>query len=679
MAGSNPPTDPGYLSQGIIPKTNLPGFTLTPSLNTRQVSVAAGTLFDSDGTPNVRPAITVTVTANKTNFIVFNPYNLNVLGYERHTSTTMICLGTATADTTKITGVTQNPNPVVRPTALYRTKAKIANNQNLRILVLGGAATAGVGASTPGVTDFISLLTNPATTNPAYLLPNAAKITVDNRSLSGSNAIYGLAVVGSSIANRSFSQDQPDAAAGYGPYLAARTGVGGQVEQVSNVLRGVDLAIINYPSATANHLVYLENIVIQLRYLGIEVILLTGHETVAAPNTLATIGQQILDIGLNYGCEVVDTWAAVRCGITNVYQSVFANDNVSMNDVGHVIYAQAVLSALDGWVQSTTAPEPLGRRRLTPNCTYAIPENFPRIAETIIQNQWGTNGLVTSLTQNVQNCLPVMFGRTAATSVTALTVGQYLSYSHPRARGLSLLTEASGTQTVFKLQMQNINSVVTDIATFTLTATTAGTTQITELLDPTALDALVTARLTASDWNIADSANHYMPFSFRITCVSGTLNVVCPIVLTDPAYEIAFADIETVGTWATEDATNNLVLTKNTLVTDATNAFAIIPFRGNAVQVALSNSPYAGQIQVAINGLVTDASIELYRTTVGNLYNLLRVVVPPGSNGTKDNSLRPGGSPNIMKITLIGVNGAASATVLGARRLQIHGAWSISS
>lgn len=255
------------------------------------------------------------------------------------------------ASATEVTSIEQI-DPVMPPTRIPRTMAKILAGQPIKAIVMGSSLTEGSAA-----TNWAGMVFSGGSTA-HYKIPNS---TLQNIGLGGTPNQYQFAQLGFASATQGTNYND-------GTYPLAITGSKSAPNGRSSVFDGCDLVVIGMLANGGDYrLSCIEPIIRNLRKAGVEVIVATdnaqGPSTTYSTMRAAALysdGPELMRIADLYGVEVADTAAYVfeahlRAAGTGIYSDsihMMSGDPAGPAAVqpanGHEAWARAVRSIVHG-------------------------------------------------------------------------------------------------------------------------------------------------------------------------------------------------------------------------------------------------------------------------------------------------------------------------------------------
>lgn len=255
------------------------------------------------------------------------------------------------ASATEVTSVEQI-DPVMPPTRIPRTMAKILAGQPIKAIVMGSSLTEGSAA-----TNWAGMVFSGGSTA-HYKIPNS---TLQNIGLGGTPNQYQLAQLGFASATHGTNFNE-------GTYPLAITGSKSAPNGRSSVFDGCDVVVIGMLANGGDYrLSCIEPIIRNLRKAGVEVIVATdnaqGPSTTYSTMSAAALysdGPELMRIADLYGVEVADTAAYVfeahlRAAGTGIYSDSIhmmsgepAGPAAVQPANGHEAWARAVRSIVHG-------------------------------------------------------------------------------------------------------------------------------------------------------------------------------------------------------------------------------------------------------------------------------------------------------------------------------------------
>lgn len=610
------------------------------------VEVAAFKVTMADGEALSYAGATVAVPASGTFYIGFDLYSgvVRALRYKANTGT--VWLGKVTTSGAAVTAVVPEASIVVPPTSIPLTRAKIARPyQSVKIGLLGTSLVEGAGSGTY----WHSLCFDNAYVADGFLveLGNSATVTVTNSAAGGTTAHHSLMQLGRSVYSAVGAYGSTQIT--YGPKYGARQAATPEASYAESPLFGMDLVIIG---ACANggtyDLSYLENAVRLLRSRGVEVIILTENYRSDNAAFLESNIPLLAQLAAAYGCELADTWSYMRA--TQDGGTTVLADVIHQNAAGHIAYAAAVRSVLNGQAQAAAVVRMPETRFMTPAQTLIAKKSLSR-ADIQFTPYSTTGALVSSPVTTAEKNPAIAFGGKLAgsTAVIELGVGEIAYFGHGFAHAVDIIVELNSAFTV-EVSTQDTSSVLA-----TVVNASTGLNQVAPL----------EAVAMGSYADISAGQPGFVNRGLQIKCTVGTARIVGVCFWTWPSEEIPFTDMEFVGTWAEEAAVAGRAVSK---YSDTDLDRVIIPFTGTAINVVMSGKDAAGKIDVWLDGRLISSAFDL---RIGGDY------VSPITVAADADHFGHGYGDHVLMIKRNGAHASVAAAAAGNRRLAILAAYAL--
>lgn len=565
-----------------------------------QVYFNPGRLRCADGSYIEFSGGSVNVPNNKTYEILFSLWDKQLHAVPRAIDTGSVHIATVTAANGIITAVKQPSTFVMPRSRIEKTKRKIAQGyQPVSIGLMGDSLT----RYGPWPIWYQMLFDSGYSAN-GYNVKNIAKVTCNNYAASGQTSHYGMALLGSTV----FSNQGTfrETAVTYKDYYNVLSSTN-KVCKESPVFQN-DLVIVEYGQnvdANGYSYGYIENIVRALRKRDIEVIIVTNNPLAADLTSHEGDGKVFKDLAEAYGCEVADTWAfkveAANNGIDTFY------DSVHNNTAGNIVWATRIRSILNDYAQvGEKISADYSQRIITMNDpTYVT--KFPTITEVQV-DPWATWGSVGSsnISDICQNIAMLLAGKTQATSAQLLATGQKASYGHAGAFACDIIIDQSSGP--FKA---NINSNYSGYTLKSITWTAAASNYPALIEGPKFQEFNAIAGAMSQPSGLQNAG-------ISIDCTEGSMKILAVVFYTYNRKDLRFADVEFVGTWASEAWGYSHPFSR---WTDTDGDGFNVTFEGTGIQLLFSRKSAAGKVDVWFDG-VQQPQVDLYNNA-NFLYNLV--------------------------------------------------------
>lgn len=621
---------------GGVAEVDVVGFYHTGSAGL-VATFSVGSVGFADGATKLYAAAGVTLWASATIYIVADLYSGTLRALPRLLHTNAVHVATIVTGADSITSVTRG-GLAVPETRIPKFKGKLQQGVACNWNLLGDSTSQGAGSFTFWPTLLGS--TGAGAMAYGYTLPNAANITRNLYAVGSQTAHQGLALIGRTIAQGPGGNIQFTTAGTKFSALSVRELASGQqiACRPSPVLEGLpDLLTVGYgANGGTDSLAHVETIVREARRLGIEVVVFTENNRTDNAAFLETDGPVLRRICDAYGAELCDTWAYMRAA--QLLGETVHSDVIHQSQLGHEIYAQAMRSTINDYVQRPyLVTRPPGRRIVS--FTGAFAPDAMDIA-FVPNTGTGTADNATAVTSAAENMAILFGGRTSANAVSRIaTTGQVVRITHPFWLGLDLIVQGDSS---FTVDIEVNGSAVKSGISYT---SAGARVHVMEALTPVEVDALT-----------SDSAYNA---GCDIKVTSGELRFIGAGFLTWKNREKPRRDISFYGTW-TEEAD---LLMGNTYYTDTTNDELVVEF-GEGCVVQFQRTSSAGLVDWWIDG-VAQTQIDLWRSS---------------GTGWRNQVVRPVGSVvgrHVARFKLVGANGSASAAAAQARRMAVSRVWEL--
>lgn len=562
---------------------------------------------------------------------------LHVLRHDVHRGG--ILVASVTTDATKVLRHVEYA-PKFPKSRINRTLTRIASTfGSIVVALVGDSLTDGAFG-----TAWKDLLFNGATLPATWRVSSvgAGRLTANNYAVGGQTSHWGLMQTGRAImgSTGNFANTQVT----YGPQYISRNFPVGTIGVGESSLYRADLVIIGFgANGGTEPLVALEMAVRKLRERGIDVIIQTENFRTDNLAFQESSIKQLAQIAEQYGAELADTWSYMREAY-DAGTTVFG-DVVHPDGTGNQLYAAALRSVLHDWiVDGETSFSP---KRVDGETTSTTTEKFHPNSAYVMFTPMATTGASAALgtaQTSFKNPAADFGGKAAGAYCTVLTAGQYAEYGCSLMGAIDIILDTTSTCTL-EVYRQAGGVLVT---TFSVTAA-IGRVQVQEVLD------LING----------GGAVGVQSGSLRFLCTAGIARIV-GVVTHVPAFaEIAFADMDKVGTWATEAAS---YAHDYVAYTDTNGDYIHIPFTGTGIHVLLSSRTASGIVDIYFDGVLVQAGLDLF--SAGNF------VIPVNKWADSDQYAR-GYGDHVLTIALNGLNGGAVAAGAANRRLTVYGAYAL--
>lgn len=612
-------------------------------------------LFAAEGQMIRFPGGQVTLQPSTTNYVVLDlqSHRLHVL--KRFIHSGGVLLAKAVTDSHGITTVDEVPFPSISGSFIERTKAKLRNNESIRVVALGDSLF--LGLNSPSW--FARIFDNKQAAG-GFNLPNVNKVTAADYSLGSQSANFGLMQLGTSIGQGNPSLfDHRTLGVMYGPYYSTYLNSQGSFQTSPILSSSPDLLVVSFLNNSTYKLNCLEAIVREARRNGVEVILIAAHPTAEIPNRAEGEGPLLAAIAATHGCELVDCWSYMHEAI-DAGQKVFL-DGVHQNDLGHQIWAEAVRSVFNDLPQEASVVEANDRHVVMdgPGTT-----GF-RFLETtdMAFTPHSTTGKFGPVRANsfaaFTNMNPALLygGKSTANCVLELHEGDTAVFSHPAALAMDLLIE-SGPAFTANIRMQTTTNIVTYNG-----SDTTPQPQVVEALNMLQMSALspLTQWGFSPDVIIANAA-------IQIQCTSGTLRLIGVAFHGFRKREVEFGEFGDIGNWNVEPG----FWIKSHRYTDTPGDSSSLSFFGRGMMLIFQGGPRAGIVELTVDGKRTSKDLYLAAPNYSLFHHM---IFPDLDPVTSSNELVPRWHTVTMRLT--GANTNAIETAPGLRRLSLNQAYII--
>lgn len=646
-------------------------FAVSHSPNSLTITVSAGTIIDEAGTPISVSAGTVKLKASATNVIVVDLFDRSLHAFDRAFHSAAVVVATVTTSASGVTNVTRVASPRLPANPLGNAAAKLRAGRSLNVLLYGDSITAGSGGSPA----YYTLLFDSAQSAAGYNVPNVANVTLSRVSCPGATGIFGMAMI-ADLTNQAtggtgIGYDHVDQAATRLPNLNAERSTPVSYVGANRYTEATpDIVFIALgTNDNGRNLGYIEAQARFWRRRGVAVCLVTCNRRYDGYTSDTVASGLWRNIALANGCAIADTAAFMEEAYVNYLQSATATpytDNVHPTAAGHALWARAINGLFANYAF------PPGNTVLAEKVFSHASDNVLRVAnhaalQLVHNNVSGTGtGTTPNPTYNLR-CL--MAGIAAASGYLTVTGAQYVCFGHPFVSGAiwAIVENQSGEDFSYTVTQQ----AGTTIASGSVTGYNLPFT-IVQIVSAAVVQSFPAA---SSQYTSPRSRQMPSPIAARFNVTSGTAKLVGFLFETPIVREIPRTQWTTVGTWATEagDYDGECRLT----YTDTTNdRVSIIGRDCNAVAVVLRCGASSGQINFVADGVSALSSYETYKG-VGSTSLLLPLIAAPGLWPNTQGStvaawpLANNRRDHCVQLKLTGVNGSASATSAGIRRLGI--------
>ncbi len=368
---------------------------------------------------------------------------------------------------------------------------------------------------------------------------------------------------------------------------------------------------------------------------GKEVLIVTESNNKRIHNYHSDTVDWQIDIANRYGCSLANSWdytyEAAKDG-----KDIWTEDTIHMNDNGQVLYANAIYSVL---TDLSLKSKPKSYDRLF------MSEDFPSSMELVFYTpDIGGEAEYKEyiLTDGAENLYPPK--RHGYDKVCELKEGDWAVYYHPFAKGAAIFIQ---TKEPFKAEIRDENNKLV---------------KTVEIKDE-ALSAHTIPILIPLDMREGDFSSH----AWKIEVVSGVMNLYGMVFLTKELEEIAFEDMEKIGSgWSEEENKSGIYEFPKLLYTDNIGDELKINYTARALNVLIAKGEGGGIVEVYEDGKLVKKE-DFYFYDPYSFYQENRVV-----NLTIGDYKRDVAS-HTVRIKLIGKNEYANSPKEGFHRVMIYG------
>lgn len=630
-------------------------------------TVRKGTVVFGDGSAASVTGGSVQLLPNSTNFVMLDLRDLSLHAWRRAGDRGAVLVGTVVTGPTSVISISQPIEFKVPDSRLSRTRAALANNCSIKVLLIGDSLTAGAGASA-GNAWYICLFDVAQAANTAYLGTNFSYV---NTGLGGAVSRWGMAVL-ADVVGRPYGPDAVNApgwATSRGAYKNsfATTPLANVGQPSGFLMPKPTLAIVcfgaNAQYNSNEELGYLETIVRKLRREGCDVILWNGVWNNYNPSALTSKpGDYYLRIADRHGAEYIDTAARVdeyNRDASGTFVGNTYNDGVHQKDAGQQIIANAFKALF-----------------VRPQRVQVIPPNDYRLLINV-QSNWFPNhadveigqagAIVTPATtvaaNNGYSIAIVSGGKSAASANLSLNPGTNVCYAFSRACAVDWFIYTTAP------------------ASFDLTQAGGGWSK-TGIAVPSQSWGLVQAGMSYGDCvgNIfgsgAPGQNNWplRNWCFNATVTAGTINADACIAYNFDGYSVPYSAMDFKGTWGEEDAAHDAAQ-RYKYSDDLGNASVTIPFTGNGLVVYIHSFTASGKIDTYVDGQQIHFAADTYNT---GTYAFVTPLQFWPKNMTRTANFADNYGSHVAKIVLTStVNGSAGAAAAQNRRLAVYEAFAV--
>ncbi len=611
------------------------------------ITIEAFAIIDASGLAVDIATDTITATASSTHYLVLDLATLDLKLLDRQYHNGCLILSEVVTDGSSVTSIENLFSREAPKSRIHRTLNRLANSRNagdVRIAIVGDSLLEPAGTGT----GWDDLLFNATYVADGYNVPNLGNITVDNFAVGGSTSHYSSILAGESHYMAAGGANWQDTVMAFANnensrrFFPPKSDVG-----VSPLLTDpYDLIIIGMGSNSGTlDLMLQENLIVNLRKAGSEVIIVTQNYRTDNATFLETRGDDLKKIADATGSALVDTWMYVleddRSGLT------VHSDVIHMAADGHKAWAKALSGVLNPALE-------LESEKIA-DVSYVIGLDSGDAREwdmhpnysSIQFSPYDTDGTVDqTTTATVANKNPAILfgGKTSSTAVTTVANTKFASFGHPWATSFDLLVDGSSDFTAdIKIQSQG-----STIGTATLSGGTSGRAEIVEGVGAT----------TYSDIAAEFRRNR----SIQIVVTSGTMKIIGVIFRCDKITELDIdADVKTNGTFSSEVWA---YANPHSVYSDTDLDSISFDYFGSDAVVYLSQRSAAGKVDIYLDGKIIYTALDLY--TTGTFLKPIHIPATPDFDYHKN---RP--AKHSVQVRLNGTNASVIPPVASNRRLGL--------
>lgn len=655
----------------MIPTTK--PFAITVSPQNFTVTVGKGEIIDSAGTVLQVAEQTLTLLPNLTQHIVLTLERGTMFALRRNLHDGSILLASVTTGETGVTGYSQ-PNEFPMPLdKLARTKAKLRGGEPVKVLILG-TSLMNYTLGAPNVT-FQRLLFDSTTSAAGYNVPGAANVTRLSYSQGSTGPHFSWAMLARPIGS------VPQASGVASRRIGMKVGPGQMIDAASpfsthnNWLESAaDLVIIDGYNYGAYLVGTLEAQLRQLAARGCDIILMNTGPNTSDATYRYDQGPAMKAVCDANGFTFCDLNAFQRSQLEIQDNEALWQDGVHPSQSGNEFYAARLRDLLNDYQQQPALLGPARRSAYRQEIAASYRQRFPEISEIFV-NAVRTTGAVDQATLASSsaatiNPLVVSGNKTSSNTITILNTGEYVLIGHPLMLALDLMVEVNpGVNASITLSR---DASIFKTVTFTFGAGSYGTQgAVIELL--TVEDMLNTyATDTIQEWFGYTSGGFGNSAIEIANTAAGDLRVIGAVVHTVKHRDVALEE------WGRPPGTTFVKersywnATVYALYSDTTNDEMVLSYFGRGICLVFQRANSAGQIAIVHDGVATTTDLYQAGATISNKYYLAAPQVEAASGEWQ---VAP--QWHTVSVKLTGVNGSASATSTGLRRLTLLGAYVI--